>query len=111
VRPLLRASAAGVFADAGVPQAHLMPERPGPNKRWSRERTSRIHKTDFRQRCNATSGVWRNRDYPLREYLDDLSNLPGCVTLDQIEADRSRARGILCDYCFYGGPTRTTLQL
>jgi hypothetical protein len=42
------------------------------------------------------NGILRSRDFPLRTYFDELDN---------------RARGILCDYCFYGGPSKSTLRL
>lgn len=38
-------------------------------------------------------------------YLDTLP-----ISLADVAKDRNLARGVLCDYCFFGGPTRTTLR-
>ena len=99
-----------------------------PGKRWVKlVRPSRIHRTDFwngGRRCLVaeTSGLMgqpprgttlrdsaqgpRGIDFPWN-YFDD-NNLP--VSLDAVSQNRDLARGILRDYCFFGGPTKTVLR-
>jgi len=48
---------------------------------------------------------------PFLQYLDTLDHLPDGITLAQIRANRELACGILCDYCFYGGPTKSVWLL
>jgi hypothetical protein len=38
-------------------------------------------------------------------YLDTLP-----ISLADVRRDRNLARGILCDYCFFGGPTKIVLR-
>jgi hypothetical protein len=38
-------------------------------------------------------------------YLDTLP-----ISLSAVQQDRNLARGILCDYCFFGGPAETQLR-
>jgi hypothetical protein len=38
-------------------------------------------------------------------YLDVLP-----ISLSDVEKDRQLARGVLCDYCFFGGPTKAALR-
>jgi hypothetical protein len=103
-----------------------------PGVVWTRKvRTSRIHRTDYWKgghRClvSDTSGfgnhdpyklpgpggflVWdgnqgtRPPNYPWT-YHDKLP-----ISVDEIRRNRDAARGILCDYCFFGGPTKKTLR-
>jgi hypothetical protein len=97
--------------------------------RWRKKTPkSRIHRTDFwngGRRCLVaeTSGFgnhlgrklagsglqdteagFRGLDFPWI-YLDTLP-----VTLEKVRQDRNAARGILCDYCFFGGPSKGTLR-
>jgi hypothetical protein len=46
----------------------------------------------------------RGLDFPWT-YIDILP-----VSLDEVSRDRNLARGVLCDYCFFGGPTKTQLR-
>ncbi len=39
---------------------------------------------------------------------DPLDHLP--VSVSDLQNDRDLARGVLCDYCFFGGPTKTALR-
>ena len=89
---------------------------------------SRIHRTDIwtgGKRCLVaeTSGQGfhlqnklRNSGYipepdlarPLSYGWHYVDTLP--LTVAEIEANRNAARGVLCDYCFFGGPTKTALR-
>jgi hypothetical protein len=97
-----------------------------PGRRWVKtERASRIHRTDWwsgGHRCLVadTSGLMGDppRKHPtlrnegqVARGIDDftyLDTLP--VSLADVARDRDLARGVLCDYCFFGGPTKTTLR-
>jgi hypothetical protein len=116
----------------GEPYWSAIPKRSHQaGKRWVKKvGSSRIHRTD----------VWRGgrrclvADQPLQmgnpprarsakapalpysdQYVPTLSypwnyhdTLP--ISPAQISQNRNAARGILCDYCFFGGPTNTTLR-
>jgi len=115
----------------GEPYWSAIPNRSHvPGKRWVKQvPMSRIHRTDVwsgGKRCLVadTPGLMgnpprarggkvalpdkvqapRTLSYPWT-YLDTLP-----LSLDDVRQDRERARGILCDYCFFGGPTRTSLR-
>lgn len=101
-----------------------------PGKRWVKQvAVSRIHRTDVwksGKRCLVadTPGLMgkpprprgrrlalpdkvqapRTLSYPWT-YLDTLP-----LSLDEVRQNRDSARGILCDYCFFGGPSRTSLR-
>ena len=80
------------------------PVGPGPLKShhfWTRNRHSRIHRTDLAIRCEIVDPVFEARTAPAPLYLDSLASHG---SLDDVERWR---RGVLCDYCFFGGPTRT----
>jgi hypothetical protein len=90
-----------------------------PGTYWTRRRQSRIHRTAVPGRCEIMrTQPWRNpvekskNGLPLRLaggksrgfiYLDDLP-----FPFSELNA---RRRGVLCDYCFFGGPTRTVPQM
>lgn len=59
-------------------------------------RASDIHRTDARWRCRMVANHSRHARI---EYLDALP-----FPTAELSANRAR----VCDYCFYGGPTRTT---
>lgn len=67
-------------------------------------RRSKIHRTDFPGRCRMASHFSRHvfdADTPETnglEYLDDLPFPRAALVAN---------RGKLCDYCFFGGPTKT----
>ena len=68
-------------------------------------RRSKLHRTAFPGRCRMVSkysqtwlGAPASVPGPVLEYLDDLP-FP--------QADLAAHRGEVCDYCFYGGPTKT----
>jgi hypothetical protein len=115
----------------GIPYWNAKAAPPGTVKtRYVREiGASRIHRTDVgpgNRRCvvSDTSGrgfhlannlrnsglppdtgdVARPLNYPWT-YLDALP-----LTAAEIAADRNAARGVLCDYCFFGGPDKTQLR-
>ncbi|MEO6602416.1 MAG: hypothetical protein ABIQ16_21220, partial [Polyangiaceae bacterium] len=83
---------------------------------WTRARKSRIHRTDLLIRCRALDEAFASGypqetgrglvelklSVPAAQYLDSLSEYG---SLDTVENWR---RGLLCDYCFFGGPTRNT---
>jgi hypothetical protein len=88
----------------------------GPLKQhriWIRYRHSRIHRTDVLIRClrlqirlvdwhdSELFGLGPLGDGGEIEYLDTLSDYG-----DLEDAGRWR-HGVLCDYCFFGGPTKT----
>jgi len=98
--------------------------------RWVKStRASRIHRTDFWQggrRCLVADtlhsmgvpkkGPFKGRADPANvvtvgdtagcEYLDHLP-----ISLAEVLQNRNLARGVLCDYCFFGGPTKTDLRV
>ena len=37
-----------------------------------------------------------------------MDSLP--VSLEDVARDRELAPGVLCDYCFFGGPSKTALR-
>ena len=101
---------------------------PVPGRRWVKlMRASRIHRTDYweggrRWAVAETSGLMGNlpshgpgkgmlnranslRDIGAFNYLDSLP-----ISLAEVEGDRNLARGVLCDYCFFGGPTKIALR-
>ena len=43
-------------------------------------------------------------------YIGGPADPPLPISLDAVKQDRNLARGVLCDYCFFGGPTKTQLQ-
>jgi hypothetical protein len=83
---------------------------------WIRNRKSRIHRTDVLIRCIAlyeafTTGypqetgvglVELKEGLPTPQYLDCLADYGDLGNVEQWR------HGVLCDYCFFGGPTRTT---
>ncbi len=82
---------------------------PSPNQKtpaglplyWARARKSAIHRTEVGARCLE---MRRRGSYPTaykQSYLY-LDALPGSV-------EEMRRQDLLCDYCFFGGPTKTTL--
>ncbi len=79
---------------------------------WHRSRHSRIHRTDLLTRCKVLNssvsallaeqgGVQAPPTPPSLSYLDTLAAFG---TFAKVETWR---HGVLCDYCFFGGPTRT----
>jgi hypothetical protein len=67
---------------------------------WTRSRHSRIHRTDLLIRCGILEMVF-SQTQSSPEYLDGIASHGSF-------ADVERWRhGVLCDYCFFGGPTRT----
>lgn len=80
------------------------PHGPGPLKRhhfWTRSRHSRIHRTDLKIRCEILDKVFEAHTAPAPEYLDSIASHGD---LDDVQCWR---HGVLCDYCFFGVPTRT----
>ena len=94
------------------------PEGPGPLKGhpfWTRDRKSRIHRTDLLIRCKAITEAFASGylqetgkgfiepklNVPAPQYLDSLAPFGSFKNVE------SWRRGVLCDYCFFGGPTRT----
>jgi hypothetical protein len=69
---------------------------------WSRTRDSRIHRTDVPGRCLAVGPTAPNR---VNGYI-----YSDALPFPLSEAGQKR-HGVLCDYCFYGGPTKTTLLI
>jgi hypothetical protein len=79
---------------------------------WHRSRHSRIHRTDVLIRCEVLNsavsellaehgGVQPPPTPPSLKYLDTLS------AHGSFEDVADWRRGVLCDYCFFGGRTRT----
>jgi len=79
---------------------------------WHRSRHSRIHRTDLLIRCevlnasvsallNEQGGVQAPPTPPSLSYVDTLDTFG---TFADVEHWRKH---VLCDYCFFGGPTRT----
>lgn len=82
---------------------------------WTKDRTSCIHRTDVLIRCKAIEAAFSSGypqetgktlvepklNVPAPQYLDSIASYG---TLDTVENWR---HGVLCDYCFFGGPSRT----
>ena len=81
---------------------------------WHSSRHSRIHRTDVRIRCEvldaSVTALYAQQHAvtvqgpptpPVLTYLDTLA------THGTLENVASWRHGVLCDYCFFGGPTRT----
>ncbi|MGB9454476.1 MAG: hypothetical protein WCB12_00395 [Bryobacteraceae bacterium] len=77
---------------------------------WLRKRHSRIHRTDVLIRCERLEMEWTKWR---AESVLGLGPLGGVTYLDSLSGfgkfdDVARWRhGVLCDYCFFGGPTKT----
>ena len=67
---------------------------------WTRSRHSRIHRTDLLIRCEILDMVF-SRTLSTPEYLDSIASHGSFGSVDRWR------HGVLCDYCFFGGPTRT----
>ena len=70
-----------------------------------KQRHSRIHRTAVPGRCRMVS------QYSLGEITVGTSPPPTLQYMDQLPfpiEDISSKRRVVCDYCFFGGPTRTT---
>jgi hypothetical protein len=114
----------------GIPYWNATPVKDKiAGNRWVKNtRASRIHRTDFWQsgrRCLVADtlhsmgvpkkGPFKGRQDPANAatigdtadcgYLDHLP-----ISLTAVQEDRNLARGVLCDYCFFGGPTKTALR-
>jgi hypothetical protein len=97
------------------------PSGPGTLKQhgfWTRARKSRIHRTDLLTRCSAltaafSSGYAQETGHGL---VEPKLNVPTPQYLNSIASNGSIAdveswrHGVLCDYCFFGGPTSTNWQ-
>jgi hypothetical protein len=99
-----------------------------PGIRWVKNpRSHRIHRTDFwsgGRRCFTAEtagdmgtpgkGPFKgkhdhaNVPYDLTYPWNYIDVLP--ISLDAVRQNRDLARGVLCDYCFFGGPTRQQLR-
>jgi len=86
---------------------------------WIRNRKSRIHRTDLLIRCIALNEAF-TAGYPQetgKSLVEPKEDVPAPLYLDSLadygsleDVDRWR-HGVLCDYCFFGGPTRTTWKI
>ena len=115
------------YVAAGYPYWGALPKGVIP-RRWIKPaRQGRIHRTDVwsgGRRCLVADlpgsmgvpkkGPGKGRaDKANVEYVSQLGpssfsyvdTLP--ISLEAVSQDRELARGVLCDYCFFGGPTRT----
>jgi hypothetical protein len=90
---------------------------------WQRTRASRIHRTDSPGRCLRLSPpawileTWQEpgaiphplTDTPLAQFVPEqwvyLDALPFATAKEAIDG----RRGVLCDYCFFGGPSKNVL--
>ncbi|MBR7835103.1 hypothetical protein KDL01_17645 [Actinospica durhamensis] len=101
-----------IFLDPGFPTMHYPDGKIRKVPAWRRQRRTRIHRTDLLIRCIEVPVISAHNHAP--EYLDSLEhNLKplGYKAGGGSEDTAERWRhGVLCDYCFYGGPTRTILK-
>jgi hypothetical protein len=67
---------------------------------WTRSRHLRIHRTDVIIRCETLDMVF-SQTQSTPEHLDSIASHGA---FGEVNLWR---RGVLCDYCFFGGPTRT----
>ena len=112
------------FIAPGQPFWNAFPRKRGDPRWLKNSRATRIHRTDYwhgGRRCLVaeTAGLMGNpphhgnlinraqspRGINDFNYLDTLP-----ISLSQVQKDRNLARGVLCDYCFFGGPTKTQLR-
>ena len=84
------------------------PHGPGPLKQhhfWTRNRKSKIHRTDLLIRCSMLDRAMSKT--PPVQYLDTLAHYG---SLEQLTTPHLVPKGrhkVLCDYCFFGGPTKS----
>jgi hypothetical protein len=91
------------------------PDGPPPLKShrlWSRSRHSRIHRTDLLTRCEVVNGSLSPQAPAVRlgmspVYLYTLTPYGAFADVAGVPRSESWRDGVLCDYCFFGGPTRT----
>ena len=115
------------YVAAGYPFWDAVPKGVIP-QRWVKSlRQSRIHRTDVWRgggRCLVANmpfyvGIpkkgpgkgmsdWSNMIGNLSSGWTYIDTLP--ISLDSVRQNRNLARGVLCDYCFFGGPTKTQLR-
>jgi hypothetical protein len=90
---------------------------------WERTRNSVIHRTDFPGRCRRLSppwevlSVWLNGQPPnhiarfkyLAQWIDEDWTYLDSLPFANEEQATARRHGVLCDYCFFGGPTKSKL--
>jgi hypothetical protein len=79
---------------------------------WTRTRLSKIHRTDVPGRCLSMRYVpW----YKGRKVWNVMNPFSGTYFENHIPFPSSelaeQRHGILCDYCFFGGPTSTTPKI
>ncbi len=74
---------------------------------WTRNRTARVHRTDLFIRCSMLARALNKEMTPPLEYLDSIAEYG---TLEELTnphlVSRKSHRKELCDFCFFGGPTR-----
>ena len=82
---------------------------------WHRSRHSRIHRTDILIRCEVLDASVTALRAQQNAVLDQSPPTPPVLTYLDALATHNRTleniaswrHGVLCDYCFFGGPTRT----
>jgi len=90
----------GIHDPAGPPplKSHLL---------WFRQRKSKIHRTDLFIRCSMLDRAMHAHPGLYLSYLNSLAPYGTLeeLTHPHVESKLNR-RKVLCDYCFFGGPTK-----
>jgi uncharacterized Zn-finger protein len=76
------------------------------HKLWFRDRTAKIHRTDLLIRCSMLDRAMNEHPQIYLSYLDSLAEYG---TLEELTHPHLVPKGkpkVLCDYCFFGGPTK-----
>jgi hypothetical protein len=79
---------------------------------WFRQRNARIHRTDLLIRCSMLDRAMNQHPDTYPSYLDTLAPVGTLeeLTHPHVVAKNGQrgTRKVLCDYCFFGGPTKNT---
>jgi hypothetical protein len=90
---------------------------------WERTRVACIHRTDFPGRCRRLSPppdvleMWLNGQAPdhiaqfkyLAQWIPESWTYLDSLPFANADAAIAGRRGVLCDYCFFGGPSKNQL--
>lgn len=89
------------------------PHGPGPLKThsfWTRNRKSAIHRTDILTRCSMLDRAMNeflSKDASFEpSYLDSIASYGSQAQLESHQPVDKGGNKVLCDYCFFGGPTK-----
>jgi hypothetical protein len=91
----------GIHDPAGPPELPLK-----NHKLWFRQRTAKIHRTDLLIRCSMLDRAMLAHPQIAVEYPSSLAPYGTLEDLTHPHLVPKGKRKVLCDYCFFGGPTK-----